>query len=62
MNTTGVGGGRCPKIVANGDMGEGVCSNGDVTTVFPKLLTFRTYEIIFLKFPLPSAYWQKQLK
>ena len=31
----GEGGGGYPKMVTNGDIGErGVCSNGDVTTVF----------------------------
>ena len=40
--------------------GKGVCSNGDVATVyFLNVHISYTYDVIFLTFPLPHAYWQE---
>ena len=56
---------RCRSKRTSAGEGEGVCSNGDVTTVYFEYFLnthFCTNEIIFVTAPRPLGYWQTQLK
>ena len=56
------GGGRYPKIVTNGDMGEVVCSNGDVTTAYFLNIHISYISNYFPHVPFPTCILEKQLK